>query len=293
MASMTASATTAKIALLEIGIASAVFPAAIPISAIVYVNQCDPETIMKTGMEALDLYDRLGALSDELTAAVDGLSADQWSGTDRARFTEHVADFRREILGLQVLAMMTGVALITVGMILLLLVVTYAVISTVLAALAVFFLACAASVVGEPVAVSIEATANSFAASANPILQAMDKLATLTAHGAAIEIGAGMVVDTGFQLAAGNTDVLGDLVQATVDGLDNALWGFASRVERDFVAGGVHPWGKYAAPQKNPGWIAYGTAINTDPYRDSDGDTQYGQGGLVDRFKQLVPDYNN
>lgn len=292
MAGVTASAAAAKIALVEIGTAAAVFPAAIPVSAIVYINQCDPETIIKTGMEALELYDRLDTVVRDLDAAVSALPPEQWQGQDRVAFSEHVDKYRREILGLQVLAMLMGVALVTVGMILLVMVAAYAVISTILFGLAAAFLACAASVVGAPLAASIEGVANTVASTGNTILQTIDKVATFTAHGAAIEIGAAMVTDTGFQFAAGNTDVLGDLGRATVDGLDNALWGFASRLERDFIAGGIHPWGRYAAPQKNPGWMMYGTASNTDPYTDSDGDTQYGRGGIVDRVKSLVPDYN-
>ena len=55
------------------------------------------------------------------------------------------------------------------------------------------------------------------------------------------------VNDVAEQLANGDTDVLKDLVNATIDGVDDALAGFLSKLERDYAGYGIHTSGRHAA----------------------------------------------
>ncbi|MBY8874450.1 hypothetical protein K7640_21720 [Micromonospora sp. PLK6-60] len=286
MAEVTEAAAAAKIAMVEISVAAAVIPAAWPIAQIVYFNQCDPQTMITTGGTWLELSEQLGVTRDQLESAVGTITAEEWSGDDRAAFGKHIQAYDVQVIGTQVLAVTVGVTMICVGMVLFCLVVAYVVISTVLAAFAVFIVAAAATVVGAPAAASAEATANSFAASAGGVLRGIEAMAEAVAAGGAAAIAGAGAFDVGMQLGSGNTDVLKDLVQATVDGLDNVAAGFLSKWERDFVGYGIHSSARHAAgPPNGPGYLMYGGSTQVAPAgKDGDGDNVYGTGGVVDNL---------
>ena len=177
-------------------------------------------------------------------------------------------------------------SLLFVGYVLVLLVITYAVISTVLAVFAAFIAVAAATVVGSPAAASAMSTATSFATGAGKALNAIEKVADVVAKGGAAAIAAAGSFDVGMQLGSGNTDVLKNLVQATVDGLDNVAVGFLSKWERDFVGEGIYNRGKHVAGSPNgPGSLIFGGMTQYAPAgKDDDGDPAYGTGGVVDNI---------
>ncbi|MFG2101951.1 hypothetical protein ACIBXA_12265 [Micromonospora echinaurantiaca] len=290
MADPTYPAIAAKAALVEISVAAAVIPAAWPVAQIVYFNQCDPETIMRKGGDWLSMYDQLGTARDNLDSAVGTLTAAQWSGRDRDAFGVHVRKYDVQVVGTQVLAVTVGVTMLCVGAILLCLVVAYTVVSTILFAFATFIAAAAATVVGSPAAASALATANSFAASALGFLKGIEAMAEAVATGGAAAIAAAGAFDVGMQLGTGRTDVLKDLVQATVDGLDNVAAGFLSKWERDFVGYGIHSSGRHIAGSPNgPGYLIYGGMTQVAPAgADADGDTVWGTSGVVDNVWSRV-----
>ncbi|MEU2610414.1 hypothetical protein ABZ570_02300 [Micromonospora sp. NPDC007271] len=284
MAQVSSSAAAAKVALVEISIAAAVIPAAWPIAQIVYFNQCDPEALLATAKQWMEIADQLGAARQGLDDAVAAVSPVQWSGEDRTAFGRHVQAYDVQVVGTQVVAVTVAVTLIAVGVVLLCLVIAYAVISTILFGFAVFIAAAAATVVGAPAAASAEATANSFAASALGVLKTIETAANTIGVGGAAAIGTSLAFDVGVQLGSGNTDVLKDLVQATVDGLDNVAVGFLSKLERDFVGYGIHNAGRHVAGSPNgPGYLMYGLFTQVAPAGDDgEGNTVYGTGGVVD-----------
>jgi len=286
MATVSTSASLAKTALVEIGIAAVTFPAAIPLAPIIMINQCDPEAIITTGQVAMDFRGELAAVRSSLESTVAGLSQSQWHGKDRVAFEAKVADFGREVLGLEILVATMGAGMVVVGVILFVVVLVYFVVASVLAILAALYWSMLASVVLAESAPAVMEVATGIAEAGLTMINGIVDVASTTAATIAGFIGAGMVVDTGFQFAAGNTDVLGDLLQATADGADNALRGILSRVERDFFAGKIA-----AGPDLLPA-LGYAGLTNLFPYPGSD-DTQLGPGGLVDNANPYVPDYNN
>ena len=162
MAETTSSAAAAKLAMAEITVAAATIPAAWPIARIVYMNQCDPETIMsRGGGDWMAIAEQLGTVPGKLDGAVSAVSAEQWSGEDRSAFEGHTKAYGVQVVAIQILATTVSVTMISVGVILLCLVVAYAIVSTILALWAAFILAAAATVVGAPVAASALASANS------------------------------------------------------------------------------------------------------------------------------------
>ena len=165
MAETNASAAAAKVAMTEITVAAAVIPAAWPIARIVYMNQCDPETIMaRGGGDWKAIADQLAPVPGKLDGAVSAVTAEQWSGDDRSAFEAHTKAYGAQVVGVEMLAVTVSVTMYAVGAILLCLVVAYTIISTILALLrAAFIVAAAATVVGAPLSASALASANSFA----------------------------------------------------------------------------------------------------------------------------------
>ncbi|MFU8852437.1 WXG100 family type VII secretion target [Micromonospora sp. SL1-18] len=274
------SALAAKAALVEITIACAVIPGAWPVAQIVYFNQCDPEAMLDASQEWMQLYRELEVARQCLDQSVSAVSAEQWSGADRDAFGEHVQKYDVQIVGSQVVAVAVSVGLICVAVVLLVLIVAYALFSTILCAFAVFIAAAAASIIGAPAAASAEATANSIAATAVTMLKTIEAAAEGAAIGAAAAITGALAFDVGVQLGSGNTDVLKDLVQATVDGLDNVAVGFLSKLERDFVGHGIYNGGRHVAGSPyGPGSLMYGGTTQYGPTDDG-----YGTGGVVDNI---------
>jgi hypothetical protein len=105
-------------------------------------------------------------------------------------------------------------------------------------------------------------------------------------------IAAAMAIDVGMQLASGNFDVGGDLVDAFVDGLDKLAWGFASRFERDFTKDCIAPFGLFAPLQRDRRVLWYATTTQAAPAADDEGNVSYGPGGFVDQAHNQVPDFN-
>jgi hypothetical protein len=279
----------AKAALLEITLASFEIPECIPLAGLIFENQCDPELIIKTGFQWLDLYGRLDTAKADIGTTASGIGPDDWSGTDRDAFGRHVSGYQGEIMGVQVLVMLTGVALIVVGTILLIFTVLAFAFATALAVLAGLIAAAEASVVGAELVVPLEAAAAAVVSAADTALTTVSDLASTTANAMARLISAAAAVDFGVQQGEGNTDVGGDLVQATVDSLDNIAWGLTSRVERDFALSGLSP-GRHGI--RYPGYVAYGLGTQDTPYGNSDGKADAGPGGVTDHIHNVVPDYN-
>jgi len=298
MAETTSSAAAAKLAMAEITAAAAAIPAAWPIARIVYMNQCDPETIMsRGGGDWMAIAEQLGTVPGKLDGAVSAVSAEQWSGEDRSAFEGHTKAYGVQVVAIQILATTVSVTMISVGVILLCLVVAYAIVSTILALWAAFILAAAATVVGAPVAASALASANSFAASALGVLQGIERAVNAAATAGAAAIAGAAAFDVGAHLGSGDTDVLKDLVHATIDGADDALAGFMSKLERDFAGYGIHTSGRHAASPNGPSELMYGLVTQTGPTvengdGDGDGDVTFGTGGVVDNIWQRGFDGN-
>ncbi|MFG1880467.1 hypothetical protein [Micromonospora sp. NPDC049102] len=286
MANPSYPAAAAKIAMAEISVAASVIPAAWPIAQIVYFNQCDPEAIMRRGGDWLAMYDQLGTAHGNLDDALATLTPAQWSGKDRDAFGAHINAYGVQVVGTQVLTVTVGVTMLCVGAALLCLVVAYAVVSTILLAFATFIVAASATVVGAPAAASAEATAASFAASALSFLKGIETMAEAVATGGAAAIAGAASFDVGTHLGSGDVGVLKDLVQATVDGLDNVAAGFLSKWERDFVGYGIHSGARHAVGSPTgPGYLVYGGGTQVAPAgTDGDGDTVWGTSGVVDNL---------
>ena len=295
MAKISHSAAAAKIAMVEISVASAVIPAAWPIARIVYFNQCDPEAIMEKGsVEWFKLTEQLAVAHHKLDSAVAGLPVEQWSGEDRRAFEAHTTAYGIQVIGIQVLAGVVSVAMLSVGVILLCLVVAYAVISSILAVWAAFIVLAGATVVGAAASASALASANSFAASAAGVLRGLETAVTVTANAGAGAIAGAAAIDVGAHLGSGGgVDALKDLVQAAVDGLDDAAAGFLSKMERDFAGYGIHSSGRHAASPNGPGELMYGLFTQTAPTGgNGDGEVSFGTSGVVDNIWQRVFDGN-
>jgi hypothetical protein len=286
------SAIAAKLALAEITFASFVIPECVALAGLIFENQCDPELIIRTGLEWLSLVDQLDVAKTDLDGVIEQVTAEQWSGQDRTAFEGHIGKYEQELFGVQILSTLTGVGMMVTGVILYIFVVVALLFASALALLAATILVCAAAVVTEPAVPVLEGWAAAVVSAAGTVLNGLAEAAAMVANSAAGMITGSMAADVGVQLMSGNFDVGGDLLDATIDGLDNVLWGLAARVERDYTRDSIASTGRHAAPTPAGGWLLYGTGTQDTPYSDSDGDTSYGPGGFVDHVHGAVPDFN-
>ncbi|MDG4829214.1 hypothetical protein O7627_07825 [Solwaraspora sp. WMMD1047] len=222
MTRSSAAADAARTAMVEISVAAAVIPSAWPVAQIVYFHQCDPLAIIQAGVNWLDLHDRLD-------------DARRSAGPDRPGVRS------------QVVAVVVGVTLLCVGTMLFLLVVAYAVVSTILAAFAHQIATAAASAAAGSAAACLSA-ANSFAASALTTLRHLESMASAIGKRGATAIARAMVLDpeqaqaTVERPTAAGMDALRELARATIDDSD--------RVVTNLLAG----WAR--DPDEAPGWGA-------------------------------------
>nr|MDT0662205.1 hypothetical protein [Micromonospora sp. DSM 115978] len=218
MTRSSAAVEAARMAMVEVSVAAAVIPSAWPVAQIVYFNQCDPQAIIRAGVDWLHLHDRL----------------------DDARAAPHPANERRE-LRTRVVAVVVGVTLICVGTMLFLLVIAYTVVSTILAAFAHLVTTAAAGAASGAAAAGLS-TANSFAVSALSLLRHVEAVSSEIGKRGAAAISRAMTLDAALLdveasdlavldpeaaagLPPGRGGTLRELAHATVDGSERILTG--------------------------------------------------------------------
>jgi hypothetical protein len=216
MTRSSAAADAARTAMVEISVAAAVIPSAWPVAQIVYFHQCDPLAIIRAGINWLDLHDRL----------------------DDARQNEEPGGPDRSGVGSQVVAVVVGVTLLCVGTMLFLLVVAYAVVSTILAAFAHLIATAAAGAAAGSAAACLSA-ANQFAASALTTLRHLESMASAIGKRGATAIARAMVLDPEQAQAAierptaAGVDALRELARATIDDSDRVVTDLLAAWTRD------------------------------------------------------------
>lgn len=227
-------------ALIAIIGAACVIPDAWPIAGEAYKMQCDPGAMFDSGQAWLDSAGKIG---EALQAAIDvnnSLAGTGWEGEDYSAFTEKVADYIRQMMVAQIFAYTVGIALIIAAVISFIAIILLAVMGAILAIFAVAILAAMASVVGflGPVE-ALELDAALFAVECEIGLRELDAMTALTDGVLAAGIGAFLVGDVAVQLAMGNGDVLGDLAQASVDGIGTIATGLVAKLYQEGVGRGT------------------------------------------------------
>ena len=227
-------------ALVAIAAAACVIPDAWVVAGEGYKMQCDPGAMYEAGQTWLDSAGKLGEALNTAITVNNSIASTGWEGADADAFSVKVGDYIRQMMIAQAFAYTVGIAVIMAAIESFIALVTLAAMAVGLTAFAVAILATAASVVGffGPVE-ALEADAALFAVDCEIGLGELDDVTNVTDGVLAGGITVFLAGDVAAQIATGNSDVLGDLAQATVDGMGTILAGLTARVFRNAVGQGM------------------------------------------------------
>src|SRR5262249_33146514 len=230
----------AEAALVAITASACVIPDAWPIAGEAYKMQCDPGGMYEAGRAWLDSAGKLGEALGAATTINNSVGGSGWEGKDYDAFTDKVAQFIREMIVAQIFAYTVGIALIIAAIETFISIAVLAAMALGLTIFAAAIIAAAATGVGFLGAVeAIEADASIFAVECELSLRELDGVTTATDGVLAAGIGVFLAGGVGAQVWLGNPAALGDLAQATVDGIGTITAGLTARIFRDAVGKGM------------------------------------------------------
>lgn len=230
----------AEAALITATAASCVVPAGTLLCSELYKAQGDPGQQYDAAMAWFALGDTLQqAIQDaeRINNSVGGVWRDDEAET---AFTAKAADYIRQLMVAMAFAYATGIGLIVSAITMFVAITVGLVLAGVLAAFAAAFLAAVASVVGNlGPSEAIMADATTYALDAYNSFRALMKGVEACDMAVAGEIGVFLGADVGVQFALGDHDALGDLAQATVDGIGDVASGLVAKLWQEVVAAGM------------------------------------------------------
>jgi uncharacterized membrane protein len=266
-----------------------VIPAAWPLVAEMFEDQCDPESFLQAGLDWIQMAGDLGNADSTAKDLIHGMPAEDWTGKDRQAFEAKMNELSWQITFEQAFAYVVGAAMISLAVMLFILIAAMVVIAAIMAWHA---LVVGAAMVGVITAPAAMAEANAAAASCFNTLNTIDNVEEAVARGLAGAIAAMMAVEIGAEMWNGNSAALGDLGGSFVDASDNLLWGTLSRLERDLnkslMNGGKWPSNRLGFQTPQPARTA-GTWGNATTWGGATGATS---GNITDNAHSHIPDFN-
>jgi hypothetical protein len=217
-------------ALIATSVAASMIPVAWAAAGEMYKMQSDPGAMFEAGEAWLKAAGKIGdavTANENLTNSIAGTG---WEGEDYKAFTDKAADLSRQLMIAQGFAYIVGVALITMAIAIFLAIIVMVVMGAVLAVFAALIFATMASVIGfaGPLE-ALELDAEMFALECESNLIEMGSTLTSLSHILGGTITAFLAGDVGIQsIFLGNDEALGDLGQATVDGLGTIATGLVA-----------------------------------------------------------------
>jgi uncharacterized membrane protein len=227
----------AEAALVTAAAAACVIPDAWGFVSQTYVAQCDPGGIFAAGEAWLKVAGDLGDAVSAAERVNKSVAGTGWHGSDYTAYSEKVAGYIQQMIVGQVFALTVGIALVAIASLLFVRILAMLVMAAGLAVFAAAILAAMASVVGNlGASETLEADASIFAVECEIGMSDLGKAIDAVDNTLAGGIGAFLAGDIALQVAFGDTDALGDLAQASVDGIGTVCAGLTSRFYRDTLA---------------------------------------------------------
>ena len=241
--------------------AAVVIPAAWPLVSMMFVDNCSPGGIYAAGEAWLQVAQELANARAAADAIQSDVAGTGWQGEDQKGYDDKAKTYGLELLGDEILATIVGVALVTMAVLLFARILFMMALAVILDIFLGLIIAAAASIIGDLGATeALMASANEFALEAIGWLKTFDEVVLGVELGFTAGIGAGIGGNVVGALALGDTSELGNLGQATVDGLGTITAGLVSRIFRDTVAKGIKlPLGN--AGEALPGLTQAGSAL--------------------------------
>lgn len=228
-------------ALLGITTAACVIPDAWWLAGECFKAQGDPGAIWESGQAWLDSAEQIGEAIDAANKINAGISQ-VWTGDDADAFQQKTVDYLTQLAAAQVLSYTVGVALIAAAIETFIIILMWAAIAVALLIWMGAIIAASWTVVG---AAALEVDAALFVVECEMIVRTADTISKGIDAVLAAGIGLFLVGDIIFNLATGNTKVLGELAVATVEGIGTVAAGMTAKVLQDgFVGKAFNPIGR-------------------------------------------------
>lgn len=238
----------AKSALIELTIAGVAFPQVWPLTGIAYKMQGDPGQMWDAGQDWFAQADKLAQAAHSAAAIQQQVGGLVWVGNDYDAYKDKSDDFLVKLTAATLLASTMGVAMSIAAIETFIAIMILFVVAGILSILAAIFLATVWFPPTEPVALEAQAMALEVVTMSTTILEEVDFTTQAVDAGLAAGIGAMLIGDVVAQLTTGDFDVLGDLGQATVDGLGTMLKGLLAAGYQEAVGAGFKYGGIEFAP---------------------------------------------
>ena len=206
------------------------------IARLVYMNQCNPGTVMKCAAHWLKLAEKYLEAAEAFKSELDSFPDDDWTGKDREAFDGKAEKIVQQFQAIAGFAMQVGIALFTIATLLAVMVPFMLAISTALMALATSYLVMKAIPGAQLAAIGVRLSAMALAVSAGSALTALDNAIGVVGKGLAAFIGVGMGASWATLAALGNKVNPADLVGPTAHSL---LEGLAQLGLRNMMAPGA------------------------------------------------------
>src|SRR5690606_16098260 len=227
-------AMVSPIAAVEIVLPAFTFgPSCTQIARIIYMNQCNPGTLMKVGAYWMQLAEKYIQAGDQLDEEVSAIDAETWEGDDCDAFVEQAGKVRMQLFTIAAFALQVGISLFAIAALLAVMVTAYAALATALLAMAVAYWPLQAFPPTAAAAQAVRSAAMAVAATGLTVLKALDTALEALGNGLAAFIGSGMAVSWSVLATQGNAVNPLDLVGPTAY---NMAHGFAQLGLRNLMA---------------------------------------------------------
>lgn len=248
---MSNSSLAAASALTTVTTAAFWIPAAWPLVAEMFEDQCDPEAIWAAAQKWWDVGGELDEAGRELSAVVEGFDDEDWKEDGRTNFEQLMDDYSVRITTGMVAARVIAVVMFALALMLWVLIAFMVYIAVVM----LWHLRIMVFARTNPVTfATAQAAASTAAVTCFTRLDVLDRREEQAAIGMAGLLGTVMAGGTIAQMIKGNDHAWGDLLNSMKNSGDNMVWGTISRLERDlnksFVNGQKWPHKKFGFEDK-------------------------------------------
>lgn len=219
--------------------AAAAFPTFWPMTAEIFMLQCDPQAILDAGLAWIETGTKIAEAIDAANAVAADVAATGWEGPDFSAQAERVAEFVAGLTVDMISAFAIGVMMIATAVAVFLLIVFAFVASSYLFACSIFYWSMLASVVAAPGAPAYAASMSAVAASVVSVFKTSGAAVKGITTGFAAAIGGFVAGGALGQLFSGNPEAVESLGGATVDSIGTVTAGLMSYFLRNGIAQGI------------------------------------------------------
>lgn len=208
--------------------AAAAFPTFWPMTAEIFMLQCDPQAIFDAGMAWIETGNQISSAMEAATAIANDVAATGWDGPDFEAQAQRVQEFVNGLMVDMVSAISIGVMLIATAVAMFALILFAFIASTYLFACSIVYWSMLGSIVAAPGAPAYAAAMSGVAASVVSVFKTSSAVVDGVTMGFAALIGGFVAGGALGQLFQGNPEAVQNLGAASVDSIGTVTAGLMS-----------------------------------------------------------------